>query len=195
MIEEVVKSHSYRLPKKTILQLGLFIIAFAFLIVVVSWLVTHFFNSSNPAIHALLSHVSLALVLYFIYVVVASVIVPIPTLPVDIVLLKLLDPASVITVRLLGGLAGGSISFYLSRNYGRPLLSRWLSEKNYSYVDRLSGNISWLQFFIIAMVPIVNTELMAYAGGISKLRFRMVMGSLAIAIFYRLLFVYFVIKA
>lgn len=177
------------------MELGLFIVAFAFLIIIVSWLVTHFFNSGNPAIHALVNHVSISLVLYFIYIMIASVIIPIPTLPVDIVLLKLLDPASVITVRLLGGLAGGSISFFLSRNYGRPLLRRWLSQKNYDYVDRLSNNISWLQFFIIAMVPVVNTELMAYAGGISKLRFRMVMGSLAVAIFYRLLFVYFVIRA
>lgn len=196
MLDEVTKKHPYNFSRKTWAQLVGFIILFAIFLAIISGLITHFFGSgSNYFVELLTTHETSALIFYFVYVVVASVIIPIPTLPLDIVFLKLVDPASVITIRLLGGLGGGTISFYLARNYGHGLLKKWLSSKNYTYVDSLSKNINWLQFFIIAMVPIVNAELMAYAGGLSKLRFRMVMSSLAIAIFYRLLFVFFVIQA
>lgn len=196
MLHNVVKKHSYKLPPKHVLQIVAFIILFGLFVAGVSTVINRYFNpAEHPLIKEFLKHENTALLFYFVYSTVASVIVPIPTLPVDVLFLNILDPASVITVRLAGGLAGSSINFYLARNFGRPLLERWLSKKNFHFIEDISNNLAWHHFFIITMIPVINTELMAYAGGISKLRFRFVISVQTLALFYRILFVFFVMHA
>ncbi|QQG49953.1 MAG: VTT domain-containing protein [Candidatus Berkelbacteria bacterium] len=196
MIHQIVKKNSLKLPPKHVMQIVGFIFLFGIFIAVVSALIQKYVNpAEHPVVQQLLKHESTALLSYFAYTMVASVFVPIPTLPVDVVLLNIMDPVSVIVVRLAGGLAGSSINFYVARNFGRPLLKRWFSPRNFNFIEELSDNLRWQHFFIITMIPIINTELMAYAGGISHLRFRWVLGTLALALFYRVLFVFFVIHA
>lgn len=195
MVIDSVKEHSYRLPKKEIIKIVIFILVFGLFIAGVSAVVAHYFSSASETVQRnFIEHQSLSLWLYFIYVSITCVIVPIPTLPVDVVFLKLGNPIAVIAIRLLGDILGSSIDFYLARRFGRPLLRRWFSEKNYKFIEQASEHITWQQFFIVAMIPIINTELMAYAGGISKLKFRQIIWGLMLAILYRLLFVYFVLK-
>ncbi len=196
MLHHAVRKHSYKLPPKHVVQIVGFIVLFGLFIAAVSAVINKYFNpADNLLVQEFLKHERTALLFYFVYSTVASVFVPIPTLPVDVLLLNVMDPASVITVRLAGGLAGSSVSFYLARNFGRPLLQRWLSKKNYNFIEDISNNLAWHHFFIITMIPIINTELMAYAGGISKLRFRFVLGVQALALSYRILFVFFVMHA
>ena len=178
-----------------ILKLAIFIILFAAFVIIASAVLNHYFNpSNNRLVQYIMIYQDLALVLYFIYVMVASVVVPIPTLPVDLVMINLFDPWSVVVIRLAGGLAGGSISFYLARNYGKKFLKRCLSEKNYNFIDNQSANITWQEFFIITMLPVINAELMAYVAGVSKVKFRWTILILALADFYRLVFIFFIIR-
>jgi uncharacterized membrane protein YdjX (TVP38/TMEM64 family) len=194
MIGEEIISKSGQISRKVLVQIVLFVLAFGLFVAAASWLIGRYFDpTANPFVQSLLAHEDQTLFFYFFYVLVASVIVPIPTLPIDLVLFSLLDPWSIITIRLFGGLAGGSISFFLARRFGKPLLKRWFSAKNYTVIEDLAGHITWKQFFIITMLPIINTEIMAYAGGLSKLRLRYTLGILAVAVFYRLLLVSFVI--
>lgn len=195
MLHHTVKN-SRKLPPKHVFQIVGFIVLFGLFIAGASTAINKYFNpADNPLIQDFLRHEHTALWFYFVYSSIASVIVPIPTLPVDVLLLNVMDPASVITVRLAGGLVGSSINFYLARNFGRPLLQRLLSKKNYDFIEDMSNGLKWHHFFIITMIPIINTELMAYAGGISKLRFRFVIGTQTLALFYRILFVFFVMHA
>ncbi len=195
MVIESVKQHSYRLPKKDIIKTVVFIVLFGLFIATVSAVMAHYFSSaSNTLRQSFLHHQATSLWLYFIFVTIACIIIPIPTLPVDVVFLKLGNPLAIISIRLLADILGSSIDFYLARRFGRPLLHRWFSEKNYKFIEQASEHITWQQFFIVSMIPIINTELMAYAGGISKLKFRQVIWGLILAILYRLLFVYFVLK-
>lgn len=194
MNDEIVNSPG-KMSQQTMLKIVGFIFIFGLFVAGLTALINHFFDpATNVYVQQFLQHQSGALVFYFLFVVVASVIVPIPTLPLDLVMIQFISPWPVIVIRLLGGIGGGSINFYLARHFGQPLLRRWFSAKNYQFVDQLSESISWKQFFIIALIPIINTELMAYAGGLSKLKYRWVIIPLTIAIFYRLVFVYFVTK-
>jgi len=152
----------------------------------------YIFPYIHPLTDQIIAHPFRSLGLYFLFAMVASVIVPIPTLPIDLLLLNIIDPISVVTTRILGGIAGGSISYFLAYNYGRPLLKRWLSKKNYHFVESQSNSISVQQFFVITMVPIINAELMAFVGGLGKIGYRKTIGTLLLAIAYRVLFVYFV---
>ncbi|MEK7170807.1 MAG: VTT domain-containing protein [Patescibacteria group bacterium] len=171
-----------------------FIIVFGLFVSVVSVLLNHFINPHIlPLTNEVAIHPYRALGLYFAFVAAASVIVPIPTLPIDLLFFGLLDPIFVIVVRVAGGIAGGSISYFLAFNYGRPLLRRLLSEKNYGFIEKYSNTLNWQQFFIIAMIPVINAELMAYVGGVGKIGYRKTISTLLLATGYRVLFVYFVI--
>lgn len=195
MVIESVKKHSYRLPQRDILKIILFIIGFGLVIAGVSAIMAHYFSSASASLqHSFKVHQTLSLWLYFLYATITCVIVPIPTLPADVVFLKLGNPVFVIGLRLLADIVGSTIDFYLARRYGRPLLKRWFSQKNYEFIEAAAENINWQQFFIVAMIPIINTELMAYAGGISKLKYRQIIWGLALAVLYRLVFVYVVIR-
>ena len=183
-----------KLDRKSLLQITLFILVFG---IVVGFLSSVLNNAIDPAhnryIQELLQYQTQTYILYFVFVMVASVIVPIPTLPIDLLLFSIFDPATVVIIRVFGGLAGGSISYYLSYNYGRPLLKRWLSKKNYEVVETLSDSFSWREFFIITMIPVINAELMAYVGGLGKLGYRKTSSTLFLGIAYRVIFVAVVI--
>ncbi|MDP3992652.1 MAG: VTT domain-containing protein [bacterium] len=177
------------------LQLVIFIFIFGLFVAVFSFFINRFLNPHIQPLNYLVEiHPYRALAIYFAFVVGASVIVPVPTLPVDLLFFGLLDPSMVIVARIAGGIAGGSVSYFLAYNYGRPLLKRWLSDKNYNFIEKHSDSLSWQQFFIIAMIPAINAELMAYVGGVGKIGYRKTIGTLLLGIGYRVLFVYFVLQ-
>ncbi len=194
MVEDVT-SEAPQLSRENLIKIGAFILLFTIFVVGVSALMTHYFSPGNQEFVKRFVHSrNEAMWIYFIYVTIACVIVPLPTLPADVIFLKLANPVAVIGLRLLADIAGSSIDFFLARKYGRPLLRRWFSDKNYKFIERASEHVTWQQYFIVAMIPLFNTELLAYAGGISKLKFRQVIGSLILAVGYRLVFVYLVLK-
>lgn len=171
-----------------------FIIIFGLFVSVISVFLNHFLNPHiQPLTHEVAIHPYRALSLYFAFVMAASVVVPIPTLPVDLLFFSLLDPSLVIVARIAGGVAGGSISYFLSYNYGRPLLKRWLSARNYNFVEGHSNALKWQEFFIITMIPVINAELMAFVGGLGKIGYRKTIGTMLLGISYRVLFVYLVL--
>lgn len=185
-----VFSSARKLDRKNFLQVITFIALFGVAVAILSGLLSNIIDpSNNRYIQELLRYQNQALILYFVFVMVASVFVPIPTLPIDLLLFSIFDPATVVIIRVFGGLAGGSVSYYLSYNYGRPLLKRWLSKKNYEVVETLSDNFSWREFFIITMIPIINAELMAYVGGLGKMGYRKTAFTLFLGIAYRVIFV------
>jgi uncharacterized membrane protein YdjX (TVP38/TMEM64 family) len=178
------------LNRKNLLQIAVFILIFGVAVGLLSGFLSNVIDpANNRYIQEVLQHQTLALVLYFVFVMFASVIVPIPTLPFDLLLFGILDPATVVIIRVFGGIAGGSISYYLSYNYGRPLLKRLLSSKNYEIVESLSNSFAWREFFIITMIPVINAELMAYVGGLGKLGYRKTVFTLFLGIAYRVIFV------
>lgn len=180
---------------KSFLQIVGFIFVFGIFVSVVSFGLNRFLEPHIQPLADLIGyHPFRALAGYFLFVMAASVIVPIPTLPVDLLFFNLIDPQSVVVARVLGGVAGGSISYFLAYNYGRPLLKRWLSPKYYGFINQQSNAITLQQFFIIAMIPAINAELMAFVGGLGKMGYRKTIGTLLLAIGYRVLFVYFVIN-
>lgn len=180
---------------KYYVQVIFFIIAFGLFVTIISVLINHFLSPHiQPLTHEVTIHPYRSLAIYFAFVAAASVVVPIPTLPVDLLFFSLLDPIFVIVMRIAGGIAGGSISYYLSYNFGRPLLKRWLSERNYAFVEKHSNTLTWQEFFIITMIPVINAELMAFVGGLGKIGYRKTIGTLLLGITYRVLFVYLVLN-
>lgn len=194
MVEKFSRLITLRGEQKQVVQIVGFILIFGLFVTIVSYFINRFLDPHiQPLTQLVKLHPYRALVLYFGFVIGASVIVPIPTLPVDLLFFGLLDPISVMTARIAGGVAGGSVSYYLSYNFGRPLLKRWFSSKNYDFIENHSNALRWKEFFVITMIPVINAELMAYVGGLGKIGYRKTIGTLLLAIGYRVLFVYLVL--
>ncbi|MDO8650378.1 MAG: hypothetical protein Q7K33_03670, partial [Candidatus Berkelbacteria bacterium] len=78
---------------KYYLQVIIFIVIFGLIVATVSMIINHFLNPHiQPLTHEVAIHPYRALALYFAFVAAASVVVPVPTLPVDLLFFSLLDP-------------------------------------------------------------------------------------------------------
>src|SRR3990167_6779333 len=188
-------SSTSNFSSKYYLQVIIFIVIFGLIVAAVSVIINHFLNPHiQPLTHEVAIHPYRALAIYFAFVAGASLIVPIPPLPVALLFFGLLDPIAVIIARIAGGIVGGSVSYYLSFNFGKRFLKRYLSVKNFQFVEKHSNTITWQQFFVITMIPVINAELMAYVGGLCKIGYRKTIGTLLLGITYRVLFVYFVLN-
>lgn len=71
---------------------------------------------------------------------------------------------------LIGDMIGVSINFYLSRKFGRSLISRWISDTEEGLLNRIVVYIGDAKgFFHAALTFFVMPELLSYAAGLSKL--------------------------
>src|ERR1019366_9422055 len=96
-------NQGYQFTRKDITKIIFFVIVFGFFVAAVSIFVTASFGPSNSPIvkEFIESGSGLSLSVYFIYVIIACIIIPIPTLPADKIFLKLGFPVTVIALRLL----------------------------------------------------------------------------------------------
>src|SRR5665213_2382651 len=92
----------YRFSHKEILRIVGFIIVFGLLIAGVSAIMTKYFSPAhNPWVLSFILHQRFAVLIYFLFVILGAIVVPIPTLPADVIFLKLINPFIIIPVRLL----------------------------------------------------------------------------------------------
>src|SRR3989344_834065 len=73
---------------------------------------------------------------------------------------------------LIGDILGVSINFFLSRKFGKKLISRWISDKEEGLLNRIVSYIGDAKgFFHAALTLFVSPELLSYAAGLSKLQY------------------------
>ncbi len=71
---------------------------------------------------------------------------------------------------VIGDMIGVSINFYLSRRFGKALISRWISNKEEGMLNKVVNHISDAKgFFHAALTFFAMPELLSYAAGLSKL--------------------------
>ena len=131
----------------------------------------------------------LTLAVYYVLGTVATVLVPLPTLPIDVLLMTVFNPWLVLVVRLGASLLGSAVNFSLGRRFGQRLLARLLSHQDLEQVVEMAKTVNRWQYFLMAMFPLINPELVAYAAGLSKLKLTDLLPMIAAANFYRLLIV------
>ncbi len=71
---------------------------------------------------------------------------------------------------IIGDMIGVSINFYLSRRFGKALISRLISNKEEGMLNKVVNHISDAKgFFHAALTFFAMPELLSYAAGLSKL--------------------------
>jgi uncharacterized membrane protein YdjX (TVP38/TMEM64 family) len=74
---------------------------------------------------------------------------------------------------LLGITLGSAIVYGLSRQYGKPLIRRIISEKQLKFFDKLLrlGSVNYI-VFLLYLIPGIPKDVLAYICGISDITFR-----------------------
>jgi uncharacterized membrane protein YdjX (TVP38/TMEM64 family) len=73
----------------------------------------------------------------------------------------------------IGDLIGATITFYLSRWYGQPVIKYFTGKKNLVYIESVLDIMSTFKGFVsVRLAALVMPEIASYAAGLTKLRFR-----------------------
>jgi len=188
--EIVIAGTQTHLGKDAALKILFTLVVLGLLVAGVSIFLSLFIDFRDWAIFkAALDNPVQTVILYLFITVIATVIVPLPILPVVVLLVNIFNPWLIMGVQLVGDLIGTAIAYFLARRFGRRLIRRWFSQKNASEIIAISDSVSWRHYFWIAMFPLVNTELVAYAAGLGRLKLWTVLWIIAVAVGYRLLIV------
>lgn len=131
---------------------------------------------------------TLLAVCYFIYNIIQTIIVPLPSLPIDVAMFVILGPWYVLFLNFFGSMVGYSISYFLARKFGRRLLAHLLPQKTYLQINELAEKMSWKHFLGISAIPFNQPDLMPYVAGLTKLGYLNTIGVLALTVGYRLAF-------
>lgn len=188
--ELVIEGRDTHLTKAAAVKILVWLIIFGLAVSGLSALIDRFFDiTQTPLFRLLTDNSGQSLLYYLVFTVIATVLVPLPTLPLDVVVLKIFNPWEIIFLRFIGDLIGTAIAYGLARRFGKPLIRRAFSPKNSEQIIAISEAVGWKQYLLIALFPLVNTELVAYAAGLSRLKLWTTIWIIAVAISYRLLIV------
>ena len=188
--ELIIEGQDTHLTKGAAIKILVWLVIFGLAVTGISAVIDQFVDiTQTPLFRLITEHTAQSSLYYLIFTVVATVLVPLPTLPIDVVILKLFNPWTIVALRFVGDLIGTVIAYGLARRFGKHLIRRWFSPKKAHQIIAISESVGWKQYLLIALFPLVNTELVAYAAGLSRLKLWTTLWIIAVAISYRLLIV------
>ncbi len=73
----------------------------------------------------------------------------------------------------IGDLIGATVTFYLSRFFGKPVVTYFAGKSNMKYITRVLDTMSTTKGFIsMRLATITMPEIASYAAGLTKLKFK-----------------------
>lgn len=181
--------------KNTVVQSVLFLLALGLVLGLVSDILSKYFGVYiNPIVAYFSNKEAFLLVIYFFYGIIQSFIAPLPSTPADIAAFAIVGPKLAFIVSVPSVMIGYSISYFVSRKYGKNLLKRILPLKTFNKVDTLSSKMNWKHFFGLCAIPFNQPDIMPYVAGLSKLKYWPTIAILAFTIGYRLAFTLYILN-
>ncbi len=83
-----------------------------------------------------------------------------------------LDTTKIILVGILGLLAGAIIAFFISRYFGRKIVTRILGEEWIDEVDEWIDEHGTKAIMVARLVPLIPFDLISYVAGLTKIDFK-----------------------
>lgn len=109
--------------------------------------------------------------LYMCMMILAVVISPIPSLPLDIAAGAAFGPILGTLYSVVGGLAGAVVSFLIARFLGRDVLERFLGG-HINFCTRCSDKLLSKVVLISRLVPFISFDIVSYGAGLTKMSLR-----------------------
>ncbi len=118
----------------------------------------------------------------FILVMAATVVLPVPTFPLDVLAGQLFGPVLGTLYAVIGATLGAMVSFLLARWLGRDLIARFL-KGHINFCRQCSDRLLTKVVFLARLVPAVSFDVVSYGAGLTK----MSLGRFAVASFLGML--------
>ena len=159
---------SHFFDKKTVLKILLFaLLALIFFLSQFVWDLTTYFDPNR--IQALLSRAGrFAPFAYMLFMAMAVVISPIPSLPLDITAGIFFGPILGTLYSSLGALGGASLSFLIARLLGREWIERFLGG-HINFCTACSNKLLTKIVFFSRLLPVVSFDIISYGAGLTKM--------------------------
>ena len=106
--------------------------------------------------------------LVFVFVMAASVILPVPTFPLDVLAGQIFGPVLGTLYAVLGATLGAVFSFLLARWLGRDLIARFL-RGHINVCRQCSDKLLTKVVFLARLVPAVSFDVVSYGAGLTKM--------------------------
>ena len=110
----------------------------------------------------------LAPFLYIIMMILAVVISPIPSLPLNIAAGGFFGPFYGTVYSVIGGTVGAVLSFMIARYFGRELIERFLGG-HINFCSACSNKLLTKLVFFSRFLPVFSFDLISYGAGITKM--------------------------
>jgi uncharacterized membrane protein YdjX (TVP38/TMEM64 family) len=111
---------------------------------------------------------SLAPLTYIVTMVLAVVISPIPSLPLDIAAGAFFGPFLGTIYSVIGALGGAVVSFMISRFIGREFIERFLGG-HINFCTECSDELLTKIVFFSRLLPVVSFDVISYGAGLTKM--------------------------
>ncbi len=103
--------------------------------------------------------------------VVTAVIAPLSGAPLLFVGFALYG-AEVVFLFAIAGIISTAVNFYISRRWGRPLIKRFVGQKNMATVDRFTVEHGMVSLFILRVLMGSFNDFISYALGLTNMKFK-----------------------
>ncbi len=115
---------------------------------------------------------ALAPAVYVLLMVLAIVLTPVPSVPLDIAAGLAFGLFWGTVWTLIGAEIGALIAFWLARSLGRRWLARRLGLERMGKVDELTARMGWRAVFLMRLLPAFNFDWVSYAAGLTSMSLR-----------------------
>jgi len=115
---------------------------------------------------------TLAPAVFVLLMVLAIVLTPIPSVPLDIAAGLAFGLFWGTVWTLVGAEIGALIAFWLARRLGRRWLARRLGRDEIKKVDALAQRMGWRAVFLMRLLPAFNFDWVSYAAGLTSMSVR-----------------------
>lgn len=126
-----------------------------------------------------------------ILTIVAAIFAPLSGTPVSFVGFILYGP-SVVFLLTIAALVSAVINFYISRKWGRPLVKKFVGEKNITSIDEFTSSYGVLGLFLIRVFLGGFHDFISYAMGLTNMKFSVYYLTTILGIIPGLLMQYFI---
>lgn len=110
-------------------------------------------------------------VIYMGLMVLAVVISPIPSLPLDVAAGAFFGPALGTAYSVAGASTGAVVSFYIARLLGREFIERFLGG-HINFCSKCSDNLLTKIVFISRLLPVISFDVVSYGAGLTAMSAR-----------------------
>lgn len=144
-----------------------------------------FFIKKNPA---------LGMLVYFSYSVLSTVVISLPVIPLWPVALTFFGFLPALLLTLTGVVIGSTISFFLARKYGRPIVVKMLGKTLFTQIETFTNVSDVKTFFVLRLFGSNYFDAISYIAGLSKIEYRQYISITTITSFIWLLLVFYLVE-